>query len=398
MRGGIFSAQFGETGLTGNSGDYPTFEKKLAESYCTIQGKTLSSLSALQAMRTNILNDEPIYHTKYKWHSGVGYLTADSDPISLDTGEVAPIDPELGYFSCTKSTTDLVWKFLSPYYGARFDSPVSIYIGAETAAETSYFLPTNEYDLHVEVESLNVFGAINPPEEASKYITIQVKGNKITVSQKPGLVENAVNVTLAITDPNVDDQVTRVVLGVTTCPHNIDPVLADRLGCIATISFVKNNELLTTSLSNTILTTLNVDPKTIKGETVGKGTTTFQQIDVSTTDEDARIAWINQVNAACETLNDINFSGRSNWQSYVSNLQEKIKLGYIEGNLEDSLYGMVFAKWLANIIDDQMPMHRVKIIAKPDELSYFSQNLNEDFDVQAFDLWDYLNPSCWSPN
>ena len=398
MRGGIFSAQFGETGLTGNSGDYPTFEKKLAESYCTIQGKTLSSLSALQAMRTNILNDEPVYHTKYKWHSGVGYLTADSDPISLDTGEVAPIDPELGYFSCTKSTTDLVWKFLSPYYGARFDSPVSIYIGAETAAETSYFLPTNEYDLHVEVESLNVFGAINPPEEASKYITIQVKGNKITVSQKPGLVKNAVNVTLAITDPHVDDQVTRVVLGVTTCPNNIDPVLADRLGCIATISFVKNNELLTTSLSNTILTTLDVDPDSIEGEKVGKGSTTFQQIDVSEKDEDGRRKWINQVNAACETLNDINFSGRSNWQSYVSNIADKAAQGEVLGNLEDSLYGMAFAKWLAAIIEDQAPMHTVKIIGKPKELDYFTQSVEDTFFVEPFDSWNYLNPSCWSPN
>ena len=346
---GIYTDVYSEIGTTGITGIYPTFDKVLAEAYCATKGMTTASLAALQTMRTNVLDDKPIFSTKYLWHSGKPFLTIDNDAISLDTGKIAPsID---GYFSCTDTLIPRTWNFISKYYGAKYNIPTTVSLSSKTTSGGSVFLSKEKYNLNYTVKSMNVGGTLIDPSRADEFITVNIIGNKITV-KKVNDVDFAVNVTLVISDP-ITTSTTEIILGITICPLDItNPPEADRLGCVLPLHG-KDNELFTLALSNNLLNTMGIDPDLYKSagdRSIGNGISEFRGITwQSTLAVEHKTKWLNVMNQACDAMNELKLAGRTNWTTGADNLPNTTTLDYFILNDNEAKIAFSYVKWLHDI-------------------------------------------------
>ncbi|PSU73497.1 Ig-like domain-containing protein [Photobacterium phosphoreum] len=346
---GIYTDVYSEIGTTGVTGIYPTFDKVLAEAYCTTKGMTIASLAALQTMRTNVLDDKPIFSTKYLWHSGKPFLTLDNDAISLDTGKIAPSTG--GYFSCTDTLLPRTWNFVSKYYSAKYDAPTAVYLSSKTTSGGSVFLSKEKYNLNYTVESMNVNGTLIDPSRADEFITVNIIGNNINV-KKVNDIDFAVNVTLAISDP-ITTSTTKIILGITICPLDIaNPPEADRLGCILPLHG-KNNELFTLALSNNLLQTMGIGPDLYDqtgDRSVGNGISEFRGITWQSTAVEHKTKWLNVMNQACNAMNELKLAGRTNWTTGADNLPNKLTLKYFILNNDEAKVAFSYVEWL-HVID-----------------------------------------------
>ena len=408
---GAFTDQFMETGITGITGLYPTFSQKLADAYCITHGMDLASLDMLQKMRTNVLADQPVYLSKYLWHSGKSFLTSDGDAISLDTGDVSSISD--GYFSCTDTIIPRTWEFLSPYYGTQYGQPVTVLLSTETEAGKTIFLTKDKYNLNYTVDSINVDGELIDPTRADEYITVEIVGNKILVNKVDRETDFAANTTLTITDPVAGTSATKIMIGIALCPSYVTkPPIADMLGCLIAIKG-KDNELFTAPISNNMLETMAISSESISklgNNIIGSGTTFFQAITWSSakiTTEDRR-NWIETVQNSCDIMNTLKVAGRENWQSSSTNIDdlkptETDKVLFTSPESEHDIL-RDYPIWLSKV--DHAASYGAYglgyVNSDPNSIYYLNQDSNTTvFSVQGNKSW-YGNtntfPSCWSKN
>lgn len=405
--GDIYTDLYNEDGTTGLIGKYPTFDQELANAYCTTKGMATPSILSLQKMRTNVLGDKPIFLSKYLWHSGKPYITIDSDSISLDTGEITPsID---GYFSCADSLVPKTWNFVSKYYGSTYDVPTSVYLTSKTESGGSVILPRSKYNLNYTVESMNVNGDLIDPSRASEFIKVDITGNEITISKNNEYSEFAVNVTLLISDPIAGTSTTKLVLGITICPMDIqNPPDANRLGCIFAAHGI-NNELFTLAFSNTLLNTMGIDPErynNIGDREIGSGFSFYKGIswqNTSTTNE-KKTEWLDVINQACDVMNNLKLAGRTNWTAGADNIPNDRQRIYFRLTGDEARTSTSYVNWLHDIdhglSGDIAVYGQGYVNADPDQIEV----VNQQDDSSVYYNEGGATPdtisfaSCWSKN
>lgn len=397
---GVYTGLFQEDGMAGIPGLYPTFEKSLAEAYCKTMGAYLPTTRSMEDMRKNALGNQPVFTTKYHWHSGQKYLTDGVDAFSLYDGSRSNENP--AYFSCAKSTKDKAWGFVEKYYGGKFDNLATVYLSSDSGTGSQIFLPEDDYQLKYEIDNMNYEGRIISPEEASQYIDIQIRGNSILVEKKIGHDDKVVSLVLNISDPKATNT-TQVIYGLTICPAGVDPIMADRLGC-TTVVHGRNNEMFTLGFSNTLLKSLAVPDYSMLGsKEIGKGYTRFRGIYWSKRGtEEKRTEWLNKVTVACDVMNQLKIAGRANWQVGSSTIQNKFDAKWF--SIPDSDYDSTrkFVQWIC--YQDGQPEEMVSdygqgyVNVDPNNEWYVNQNMDTKYFAPQTPNNALSFPSCWSLN
>lgn len=399
-KSGVYTGLYQEDGLNGIPALYPIFERSLAEAYCKTMGGSLPSETQLSRMRRNVLKDQPIFHTKYKWHSGQLYFTSGRDAYSLADGSSSNVDP--AYFTCTKSTSARDWFFVNKYYGGDFGKLSTVYLSSDSGTGSQIFLPEDDYRLNIEIDNMNFEGKIISPEEASEYIDFKVIGNSILVSKKIGYEDKVVSLVLNVSDP-LAKNTTQIIYGLTICPSGIDPIIADNLGCTTVVHGI-NNEMFTLAFSNTILKSLAVSDIEDLGSTeIGLGYTRFRGIlwgQKGLTEK--RSFWLDRIQTACDVMNQLKIAGRSNWQVGSSTIKERFDDDWFRIPSEEYVTTKNYVQWICKqdgASEDLVGNYGQGYVnVDPNKLWYVNQNMDTDkFAPQTPD--NTLSfPSCWSPN
>ncbi|MCD9510945.1 Ig-like domain-containing protein [Photobacterium phosphoreum] len=412
---GTFTNVFKENGTTGITGTYPTFDHILADAYCTTKGMRTASFTELEQMRINVLGDKSVFRTKYLWHSGQPYVTIDGTAISLDSG-IEDTSSTDGYFSCTDTITPRSWTFAEEYYPAKYNQTAKVYLTAKSASGNSIFLAPSKYDLSYKVEAINVNGTLIDLALADNFIKVTIASNSIKITKKPGNIDDAVNVTLRLSDPIAPTSTTKVILGISTCPSDVtEPQQADSLGCVIPIKGWKT-EKFTLALTNNIMEIAGLSPTEINSLSklqVGNGSTFVKALQWSkpTTTVEDRENWLKLINKVCTVFNKMKLSGRDNWTSGSDNIphltssQTNRRLFDVNSDYYPQVRG--FVKWLSEIDGNSLGWVSYYglgyVNSDPTDLHYVNEkNDSSEFHVQSGktqlfkDTYSY--PSCWSRN
>ncbi|WP_297476369.1 hypothetical protein [uncultured Photobacterium sp.] len=399
-KNGVYTGLFQEDGMAGVPGLYPTFDKSLAEAYCKTMGAYLPTTRAMEDMRKNVLGNQPVFASKYHWHSGQKYATDGRDAFSLYDGSRSQVNP--AYFSCARSIKDKPWAFVEKYYGGKFDNLATVYLSSDSGTGSQIFLPEDDYQLKYEIDNMNYEGRIITPEEASQYIDIQIRGNSVLVEKKIGHEDKVVSLILNISDPKATNT-TQIIYGLTICPPGVDPIMADRLGCTTVVNG-RNSEMFTLGFSNTILKSLAVpDYSTLGSKEIGKGYTRFRAIYWSKRGtEAARAVWLENITVACDVMNQLKIAGRSNWQVGSSTIQNKFDAKWF--SIPDAQYPSTqnFVKWICyqdGKGDDKLGDYGQGYVnVDPNNKWYVNQNMDTKYFAPQDPDNSFSFPSCWSLN
>ncbi|AWK84139.1 Ig-like domain-containing protein [Photobacterium damselae] len=409
---GSFSSLVNEDGSHGINDSYPSFTKDLASNYCEILGLRLPTEIELRNMFSNVLSKNPVFESKYKWHSTLPYLTSDNKLFSLIDGQVTNLDASsLGYFSCVESETVPNWDFSEKFYPASFNKDTPIYIIAKNENDAILFYPNDKYELQTEIESLRVNGEPVDSSEFSKYVKLYLHENIIRVNDISLSSDTINSMSIKVLD-SVTSSDAHILLGVNKCPNNASPVLSDRITCINVIDaididFDNNNKFkpssqkFTTGLSENLLNMLGFyDLNSLPGILAGAGNVNFKLIPWNKSSVNERSSWLSKLNVACETLNMIKFDGRENW-SIASNVIPKGEnnYSYIKVSKEDADLSYSWAEWLSNISGVKTAYLQAGFIFNNINMSYIVQQAGHEIVFSTTDTKNLLlAPSCWSKN
>lgn len=411
--GGTYTNSFEEIDVTGYTGVYPTFEKGLAEAYCKTKGMELPSSNSLTRLWNDFLNKTPIFYTDYRWHSGVEYMTRDSGltAVSLVTGKSTTRSD--GYFSCVTDTMEHTWNFLSPAYGGLFNTPTNVFIGSKTGSST-IFLPDDEYNLSYKFTALSVDGELIDPSLAEEYLYVSVTGNTVTVHKKT--LDYAIATTLEISDPDHTTSTTKLILGVSLCPLDMDPPLAppraDELSCILVLHNTNTgtkNEAFTAALSHNMLTILGLKEAQINAlgdHEIGKGGARFRAINWSgpkqSTTNEQRQQWLDGLKPVCDALSRLKLDGRNDWASGANNIKKTggLAIDWFKLSKAEGTPAIDYVHWMQKSDGGRNPKPYGLGYANADASSNTYVNQQEDF--RQFKRQSTTQPetntypSCWS--
>ncbi|HIF9068709.1 TPA: hypothetical protein ACX6QT_001226 [Photobacterium damselae] len=307
--GGSFTGTVSESGTTGISGYYPIFDKELAQAYCITQGSFLPSLKEMQSMRSNVLKDNPVFLTDYRWHSGRPFLLSSDDGFSLADGSEQS-EPLSGYFSCVTYLGVRDWQFLAPIYKGVFNEDSVVFIGVKGEREVS--LPRDDYNLATEVIKFTSNGIDEDPE---KYLNIKVIDNSVNVSFKDGKVLDNVALRLKVTDP-LSSNDTYLQYGISLCPAGTSPEQSALINCIRTLHGL-NSEKFTLAMPDNVLELLGVDSNKFEEyEYYGSNEIKWRYVFWGRMSEGERKKRNQMMEVACNAMNELKIDGRNNWQSY----------------------------------------------------------------------------------
>ncbi|CAK6716402.1 Putative outer membrane lipohypothetical protein [Vibrio harveyi] len=310
---GAHSGVFVEIGTTGEPGYYPTFDRQLAQAYCTRKGQTLPSVDQIRQLFQNHLKSQPIYTTSYLWPSGMPYVGTDGT-VSLKDGNydsAASNSAVEGYLTCANATADPTeYSFDHANYGGNWDETVAISASQELSPNERLPLPTNEYQLQY-----NVISTVPPRLE--NLIQVELSNNKVTVSRDSTVIKRA---TLELSSPNIagNTNTTSLLIGLNECPQNATVEEIHTLSCIPVI-YEDNGVIFTGTISDPTLSEigfiLNSDltPSRLRKTRSNPDYSFF--VDMIGDGRALHYASLeNFVQPLCDKLNASSVAGRNNWR------------------------------------------------------------------------------------
>ncbi|HIF9061302.1 TPA: Ig-like domain-containing protein [Photobacterium damselae] len=320
----VYDGIFTEDGSKGFSGNYPTFGRKLANSYCLTQGLTLATQDQFRSLFNNKLSSSSVFGSKYKWPAGTSYIS-DSGFFSLyDGSESDSLSPDnLGYISCV----DFVglakdYSFDHKYLASNWEKVTTV--TASTVRKGIHY-PLSIFSLKAEVIRTQ-------PSGFEDSVAVEIKNNKVTVKKIDPKVFSAV---VKITDPTYvqgDLSETKILVGITACPDDISFLETQSLGCIPVMPVGKGSELSTIAVTDEIMRNIDFDidnPPTLFSKTNTKPNYTWIKERNMRGHEANKFA--NEVGFYiqnyCDILNVNSIAGRTNW-SWFESISSKDSPGY----------------------------------------------------------------------
>jgi len=228
--GGAHSGVFMEIGTTGEPGYYPTFDRQLAQAYCTRKGQTLPSVDQIRQLFQNQLKSQPIYTTSYRWPSGMPYVGSDGT-VSLNDGNYdSAVSNSVveGYLTCVNAKAGPTeYSFDHKYYGTDWDETVMVSASQSLSNYDFQPLPVEEYLLEYQVTE-------TIPDNLHELVEVKIVNNQVTVARSSTMVRQA---TLEVRSPNVSGNTdkTTLLIGLSECPSDVTVDETQILGCIPVI-------------------------------------------------------------------------------------------------------------------------------------------------------------------
>lgn len=320
-----YSGLVHENGTAGIDGDYPSFANNLAEAYCYSRGARLPILSELQNMRSDILNNQPIYETSFRWHSSVEYLLSSGQGgFSLRDGESS--SETVGYFSCVRKLLYDNWNFLSNVYRGNFGESTTVYIGT-TDGGVNIPMNVDDYKLSPQVDKLLIKGVSDPKPE--DYLDISLLQNKIIVKLKKEVDPDDVSLHLIVNDESAEDS-TNIYYGVSVCEEGVTPEESATVKCVRVVTEEVSKLKFTLAMSDSVLLALNTPIDVLKDfPYVGSGDLKWRYLQWGLTTSEQR-DWRNSVlSNACQAMNELKIDNRSNWTTKANFSRKTGKTGGI---------------------------------------------------------------------
>lgn len=301
----LSSGSYYETGADGFQGVYPIFTHALASSYCITQGGRLPTKWELATMWKNVIN-QPIFKSKFKWHSSLPYLTkTESGQVSLKTGEEIE-STELAYFSCVISSEEPNWNFSSSFSNEKLNVPFLIYETAQLDSGMTIY--RDEADYKLQAETLKFL--INGTEADLKDVNVAIDHNKLTINAKNVSPADSVYIKVKVTDDDLVGQSSTVIVGFKQCVSGTTPEQSLIEGCIYPVT-LSNGISFTLAIPTNIL---GAPPEELAAVRVfGQDGVSF----VGTPYPNFQ-KWYNYVDQVCKRLNVIKLNGRTNWAAGIS--------------------------------------------------------------------------------
>ncbi|KAB1505021.1 Ig-like domain-containing protein [Photobacterium damselae] len=396
----VFSDSMTEFGATGKSGSYPIFTKELAESYCITKGSRLPTFDELKVMRKNVLSDNPIYNTKYKWHSGAPYLTKSDEAYSLVDGKSTVSD--IGLFSCVKSILPPDWHFFESLTRGTFNKKVSVSIVSDIDEVIKQY-PVYDYKLSYKILELTKNGeAIKNPDD---FIDVSFEHNKVMAEPKDGFDIEDVSMKLEISDPAVSDS-TVLVYGLTSCDPGIGAEKSSLIGCIRSVTGI-DNEKFTLALPDVIMKKFGVSSEELADfKLIGTANATWHSLEWRGSSLEHREKRNKLVDRVCSALNRLKFDGRTNWVSHSDKIPQGTAIDYYfklnESDGADASAWVSLLDRADNLDGKSFPARYGQGYAPNfDEDYYVNQyGYTRSFAVEEEGSGGNINTfmSCWSPN
>ncbi|UKA27754.1 hypothetical protein IHC93_17220 [Photobacterium damselae subsp. damselae] len=332
-----YSGLVHENGTAGIDGDYPSFANNLAEAYCYSRGARLPVLSELQNMRSDILNNQSIYETSFRWHSSADYLLSSGQGgFSLRNGEIS--SETVGYFSCVRKLLYDNWKFLSNVYRGYLGEIITVYIGA-TEGDATIPMAVDDYKLSTQVDKLLIRGVVDPKPE--DYLDISILQNKIIVKLKKEVDPDDVSLLLIVNDEAAGNS-TNIYYGVSVCEEGVTPDESATIKCIRVVTEKTTNLKFTLTMSDAVLSALNIPMDALDDfPYVGSADLKWRYLQWGLTTDELRDRRNSVLTHACQTMNELKIDNRSNWAALANLTRRTGKTGsafYLEGRDAEDTY------------------------------------------------------------
>ncbi len=328
--GGVFTGTFEESGINGFVGRYPVFNIDLADAYCRARGGYLPDDPTLSNMFTGVLGSQPVYSTMYKWHSGEPFLLSGGGTFDLSSGSSSSANVD-GYFSCAiPAPSSLSWTFDRPVYPAKLNVATSVLINATLPVSgDKVFLPPDQYQLSVDVESMVVDGVryTTPiPSDVLSKIDLIVSSNKVMIQDMSSAAEKIDSVVLNVSDPSASNT-TKIIYGVTECPNGASFDDSSILGCIFMMRYQLYipststpegiNRYFTIGMTDNVLRQLipQSDIDMLPGQKFTKGSVSLHLLNLNGASGSPIDNWRKIVGKACDMLSELKIGSRDNWRS-----------------------------------------------------------------------------------
>ncbi|MCG3847413.1 hypothetical protein I3262_19105, partial [Photobacterium damselae] len=308
----LSSGSYYEPGSDGFQGFYPIFSHALASSYCITQGGRLPTEAELTTMWKTVIN-QPIFHSKFKWHSSLPYLTTtESRQVSLKTGEEIESN-EPACFSCVISTEEPKWKFSNSFNYEKLNAPFQIYETVKLDNGTVVYRDAAAYKLRATTLQFLINGEVADLKD----VNVAISGNQLTIDAKNVRPTDNAYIKLEVTDDDLVGQSSIVVVGVGRCPSGTTPEQSLRQGCIYSVQSAWWQDGATVpywGFKFTLAIPMNVlgpPPEGLTGVKIfGKDGVSFIGIH-----NPNNRTWYNYVEKTCKMLNSIKMDGRTDWRA-----------------------------------------------------------------------------------
>ncbi|HIF9399806.1 TPA: Ig-like domain-containing protein [Photobacterium damselae] len=310
-----FSGTHYESGAFGLSGTYPTFTKNLAESYCTVNGMSLPSLSQLQSMRKNVLHDKPVYlNEEYQWHSGLPFISKDSSYFSLNDGKIYD-SSDNAYFTCVKNMGDHKWVFLK--------NSVLTVLGRDTEIPIvedfgDHVIPRPPRDINLQLDKLIVSVHGKLVDNPDDYVKVTLHYNNIRIDKIASDVDgDSISVNATIKEPKTEGAVS-VNIGFGECKPGTSPSESQRISCVRVVSLMSSgsykNSKLSLPIPSNVLMLSGADSADIaQFYEIGTDEATWAAFNFSNGSGTMKNLWRKIAKPVCDRMNLFKIEGRTNW-------------------------------------------------------------------------------------
>ncbi|MCG3845805.1 hypothetical protein I3262_10885, partial [Photobacterium damselae] len=306
----LSSGSYYEQGSDGFQGFYPIFTHALASSYCITQGGRLPTEAELTTMWKTVIN-QPIFNSKFKWHSSLPYLTnVESRQVSLKTGEeIRSIKP--AYFSCVISTAEPNWKFSNSSSQEKLNEPFQIYETAKLDDGTVVYRDEAAYKLNAETLQY----LINGKEADPKDVYVVIDRNKLTIYATSATPTDRVFINVKVTDDDVIGQSRMVTIGskITQCAAGTTPEQSLKQGCIYSVVAETPGWRKWYFTLAIPMSLIGPPPSLPDVKIFGQDGMSF----IGTTRPNTK-EWYNYVYQVCQKLTDTHFFGRREWYAGIN--------------------------------------------------------------------------------
>ncbi|HIF9171044.1 TPA: Ig-like domain-containing protein [Photobacterium damselae] len=310
-----FSGTHYESGAFGLSGTYPTFTKNLAESYCIVNGMSLPSLSQLQSMRKNVLNDKPVYsNEEYQWHSGLPFISKDSSYFSLNDGKIYD-SSDNAYFTCVKNMGDHKWVFLKnsilTVLGQTTEIPIVEVFG-------DHKTPRPPKDVNLQLDKLLVAVDGTLVDNPDDYVKVTFNYDNLRIDKIASDVDSdSISVNATITEPKTEGSVA-VNIGFGECKPGTSPAESQRISCVRIVDITSSGSLKTDKLSlpipsNMLLMSGTDSTDLTQFVELGTDEATWAAFNYSKGSYSTRDLWRKILKPVCDQMNLYKIAGRTNW-------------------------------------------------------------------------------------